>query len=351
MQIDKLIIERFLANRCDAEEAEQVHRYLTDHPEALQQYLQQEWDGINATGTLDSAHAAAMFRQVQKNTGTGKVISMKHLSWVAAAAVLIIICCTWLYQPATKTTATRIVAATNTVTKNIAGPVYNWQQQHNRSGKIQKMILPDGSVVSLSPAAIVKYKQPFEPGKRDIYLEGEAFFEVVKDKTSPFTVYSGNLSTTALGTSFRVTTTPAMVHVKLVTGKVVIRSTRQLPGWDKDVYLMPGQQMHYNTITSIVKVSDPDSNKQSSVTASAETHNKQEIVFDNTPMQAVLDKLMQRYKVPITYTKEELNGISFSGTVFYNDSLPVILQVIGRMNDLSVTRTDDGFYIKKAIKE
>lgn len=350
MHIDKLIIERFLANRCDAEEAEQVHRYLTDHPETLQQYLQQEWDGISATGKLDKAHAAAMFRQVQKHTGTGKVISMKHLSW-AAAAVLIIACCTWLYQPTTRTTATRIVTATNTTDKKTAEPVYNWQQQHNTSGNVQKITLQDGSVVSLSPAAVVKYKQPFEPGKRDIYLEGEAFFEVVKDKTSPFTVYSGHLSTTALGTSFRVTTTPAMVHVKLITGKVVIRSTRQLPGWDKDVYLMPGQQMHYNTIASIIKVSNTESNKQSSVPASAETHSRQEIVFDNTPMQAVLDKLMQRYKVPITYTREELNGISFSGTVFYNDSLPVILQVIGRMNDLSVTHTGDGFYIKKAIKE
>ena len=69
---------------------------------------------------------------------------------------------------------------------------------------------------------------PFQNNKREIYLEGEAYFKVAKDKTKPFTVFAGALATTALGTQFRITAkknTPGNITVKLFTGKVAIRSS------------------------------------------------------------------------------------------------------------------------------
>jgi ferric-dicitrate binding protein FerR (iron transport regulator) len=73
--------------------------------------------------------------------------------------------------------------------------------------------------------------------------------------------------------------------------------------------------------------------------------------FDNTPLPQVFDELAQHFKVTIDYTPEELNGLSFSGTIFYNDSIPVLLQAIAHMNELSVTDIPDGFSIKKALRE
>lgn len=215
-----------------------------------------------------------------------------------------------------------------------------------------KVKLPDGSFATLAPHALIKYTRGFEPDKRDIILEGEVLFEVVKDKTRPFTVYSGSLSTTALGTSFRVTSMPSAVRVQLLTGKVVVRAvTTSLPGWKNDVYLLPGQQMNYDGAASLVKVSGIGIGRQPAATPAIVHQPGQEMLFDNTPLQQVLDKLALHHKVTIAYTAEELNGLTFSGTIFYNDSLPVILQAIGRMNDLLVTTVPDGFTIRKDSKE
>ncbi len=76
----------------------------------------------------------------------------------------------------------------------------------------------------LAPSATLKFKPGFDNEKRELFLEGEALFEVEKDKTRPFIVYTGGLSTTALGTSFKITTGAAAVRVQLLTGKVVVKA-------------------------------------------------------------------------------------------------------------------------------
>ncbi len=84
-----------------------------------------------------------------------------------------------------------------------------------------------------------------------------------KDKARPFIVYTGSLSTTALGTSFKITTKAAAVRVQLLTGKVVVKAINNaLPGWKKDVYLLPGQQVNYDAASSLVNVSGPDIGKK-----------------------------------------------------------------------------------------
>ncbi len=52
------------------------------------------------------------------------------------------------------------------------------------------------------------------------------------------------------------------------------------------------------------------------------------MVFDNTPLQEVLNKLAKHHTVVISYDPEDLDGLGFTGTIFYKDSLPVILQAI-----------------------
>lgn len=335
MQIDKTLIEKFLAKRCSAEEVSEVHQYLSQHPEILQQYYQHDWETTDATQPLNPAHAAKMFETISERARINKPAMLRYMPWMAAAAVVIIICSVWLWRPQQQHIITTAAATIDTPVQQQA--VKQWQQQQNTTRSKMKVTLPDGSIATLSPAANIKYLSIFEAGKRDVILEGEALFEVVKDKTRPFTVYSGCLSTTALGTSFRVTTSAAAIRVKLLTGKVVVR------GWKKDVYLLPGQQMTYNAYTNLAKVSG--NSKQS------EAATEQGLAFDNTPLIKVFSKLSQHYEIPIHYTTSELNELSFTGTILPNDSLPVILQAIARMNNLSMEPVADGFCIKKLTQE
>ena len=76
----------------------------------------------------------------------------------------------------------------------------------NRTAETQEVKLPDNSVVILSPGAGLMYGEKFEDDRREVQLTGDAFFEVRKNPSKPFFVYSGKLVTRVLGTSFRIKT-------------------------------------------------------------------------------------------------------------------------------------------------
>lgn len=353
MQIDKSLIEKFLDNRCDAEDANLVHQHLAGHPELLQQYGKQDWQQSDEGESLDSQESEDILKAISSQTYARKTTVRQYLPWMAAAAVLVLSLSIWLFQPSKKdTVSTRQVVAVVPAAGTIKQPAYQWQRQHNLTSRKMKISLQDGSVVTLSPGAGIRYAQPFLPGKRDIYLEGQALFEVMKDKSRPFTVYSGELTTTALGTAFEVTCSLAAIKVRLLSGKVVVRSVKeQLPGWKKDVFLLPGQQLQYDAMASLVKVSGTGKVPSASGTPIAANMNERSIVFDNTPMPQVMEKLMDHYHIPINYIKEEIQELNFSGAVYHDDPLPVILQIIGRMNNLSVTSGPDGFRMRRVTKE
>src|SRR5690606_18082388 len=65
-------------------------------------------------------------------------------------------------------------------------------------------VLPDGSKVTLNSNSSISYTEGFTESTREIKLKGEAFFQVTKDPARPFIVHTGNIATTALGTSFNI---------------------------------------------------------------------------------------------------------------------------------------------------
>jgi ferric-dicitrate binding protein FerR (iron transport regulator) len=86
------------------------------------------------------------------------------------------------------------------------------------------VMLPDGSHVYLNAGTRLKYPDHFSDSTREVYLEGEAFFEVAHDSLHPFIVQAGQIATRVLGTSFNVrayTDEPDMV-VGVKTGKVKV---------------------------------------------------------------------------------------------------------------------------------
>lgn len=64
--------------------------------------------------------------------------------------------------------------------------------------------LPDGTRVRMAPGSTVRFVADSDPPRRDVYLQGEAYFEVAQDSTRPFTVYAGNASARDIGTAFSV---------------------------------------------------------------------------------------------------------------------------------------------------
>ena len=122
-----------------------------------------------------------------------------------------------------------------------------------------RLPLPDGSVVTLEAGSTLAY-QPFGPASRELSLRGAALFAVAKDAARPFTVAAGGFTTTALGTRFRVESRAGgRVRVRLLTGKVVVRTAAANPFAMPDQYLTPGRELRADTRTRQVHIRAFDS--------------------------------------------------------------------------------------------
>lgn len=124
------------------------------------------------------------------------------------------------------------------------------------------VLLPDSSTVLLQPGATLSYPSKFTPASREVILTGEAFFEVTKDKTRPFLVFSNNLVTRVVGTSFVIKTgNGTESEVSVLTGKVIVTQNedhkRLLPAIfskTQSVTLTPNHRAIYESTTGKLMV-------------------------------------------------------------------------------------------------
>ena len=146
-----------------------------------------------------------------------------------------------------------IIKRWNTTAANL---VFN--SYYTKPGNLSKIALSDGTVVWLNADSKFRCPQSFDgAATREVFLEGEAYFEVAKDKKHPFLVHSGNLTTRVLGTKFDVNAyhTNKTIEVTLVEGKVMLTANADIAQHKKPdtLYLKPNEKAYFNKDNSIVK--------------------------------------------------------------------------------------------------
>ncbi|MEQ8471371.1 MAG: DUF4974 domain-containing protein [Marinoscillum sp.] len=186
----------------------------------------------------------------------------------------------------------------------------------NPAGQKSKVYLPDGTIVNLNSESSITYTDEFAEGRK-VYLKGEAFFDVTEDPSKPFTVYSGKLATTALGTSFNIKSyNKRQTEVVLVTGKVKVEKadSKEL------VYLVPGERASIDeNQTTILK----DQTDLKSI-----TYWKEGVLhFDRSEIDHVVETLERWYGVEIE-TTGSLPDVKCSGTFQKNEYLTNVLEIL-----------------------
>lgn len=201
-------------------------------------------------------------------------------------------------------------------------------------------------------------------GKREIYLIGNAGFKVAKDRSSPFTVFTGDISTTALGTEFTVTAfkNSESITVRLFEGKVVIKSTKTAKiRLKKNLYLNPEQQLVYNNknakaiITSFKRSGGDIVKTQNNINENLVVDNPNIplhdagswFMFNNQSLSQVFDQLKGLYNVEIYYNKIDLKKRYFIGKFEKTESLQQVLQMITSLNGLVSEKRNNAYYIRK----
>jgi ferric-dicitrate binding protein FerR (iron transport regulator) len=223
----------------------------------------------------------------------------------------------------------------------------------NRTKYVQDITLADGSIVKLEANSELRYYDPYESDKRGFYLSGEAYFKVAKDSSKPFTVYSNEISTTALGTAFRIIAfeNKNLITVKLYEGKVVIQAAATIKKLEKNYFLKPGDEFTYDRIRNATKVAryvKPLSGSESKIKRADDDSNETNwFMFNNQKLSQVLDQLSAIYNVKIEYSAAELNKMNFIGKIEKSDSIEQILNDIALLNNLTVKKTIKGYSIRR----
>lgn len=188
---------------------------------------------------------------------------------------------------------------------------------YNGKGKVAAFVLSDGTKISLNSNSTLKYPKVFKGNKREVMLVGEAFFEVAKDKTKPFTVNANGLRTTVLGTKFNVSAyaNQANVKVALVEGSVEVATKG---GRDK-MLLKPTEMATFNATTGSLL--------RSGFNASTVTSWKTGlIIFESATFTDIANKLYNIYGIKLL-NRTTIKQWNYSGQFDKSDYLTIVKSI------------------------
>lgn len=223
----------------------------------------------------------------------------------------------------------------------------------NNGDRDSSLVFSDGSSVVLSPGSTIRYYPFFERQRRNIFLTGKALFDVKSDPARPFTVYTGDINTTVLGTRFVVNMlAPERMQVRLLQGKVMVWSSDKRFAF-REVYLEPGQQFTLDRRQRQYAVSSWQDNATVAIPkkgiSSAGVISPNSILeFNQEPLPHVLTAIGHKYGVVFKLDGHGFSSMLVTGKFLPSDPLPSVLSMLGSINKLSFTEMDDTIVVARA---
>lgn len=202
-----------------------------------------------------------------------------------------------------------------------------------RSGDYGKSLvtLPDGTIVHLNAKSSLTYSQDFGRNDRKVALSGEGFFEVKKDIEKKFTVGTGYMDITVLGTKFNVYAYEAkdIVEMSLVEGSVDVTTSR--PPY-QSIRVKPNEKVVYNKRTGNL-LHERTSNKMETAWIN------KELVFRSERLEDVFRCLSRKFAVTFSVDDEALLKDVYTGT-FDDENVESIMRVLKYHYNFKYTNED-----------
>ena len=205
-------------------------------------------------------------------------------------------------------------------------------------GKRSDIMLADGTHIWLNSGSQLSYPAKFKPDSREVYLSGEAFFDVKPNPNSPFFVITRDIRIKVLGTSFNVSsyTDDNTIQTVLLKGKVSVGKNKLFA---KAIDLIPGERMIYDKNEGILSKEKVDVEFYSSWVNGY-------LIFYNEQITEVYKKLERYYNHSIVAEKG-LEKITFSGKLDLKDNIKDVLDNISFASSVNILENNGSFIIKK----
>ncbi|QDK81034.1 DUF4974 domain-containing protein [Spirosoma sp. KCTC 42546] len=263
----------------------------------------------------------------------GRVAYQRKVGWLrVAAAVVLVGLGSWFffYQ---QSNDTPLKVYQQLAEQQTGSPL---TEIKNETKANQLVRLPDGSQVTLHQGSQISFPRAFSTRQREVFLIGEAFFDVVRRPKQPFLVYTNQLTTKVLGTSFTVRAYANDKEAKVIvrTGKVSVFNTPangkpgELANKEPAFILTPNQQVTFDSQEKQMKRSLVAAPEPIATT----TAQAQLMVFEHTPVVTVFKKLEATYGILMNYDADLLADCELTAE-FGSESLFEKLDLICRATE------------------
>lgn len=187
------------------------------------------------------------------------------------------------------------------------------------------LILADGTSVFINSESRLEFPDQFSDDKREVYLEGEAYFSVASGKDCPFIVKTSRMNIKVTGTEFNV----KAYEEDLFTQTTLVRGEVQVVSGGKTCKLLPFHQAEYNTHSGEMMVKEVDVNPFIA-------WKNGQFLFKGDRLEDIMTVLSRWYDFEVVYSDNELKDIVFAGKLKRSGSIGPILDVIRSTRKIKV---------------
>lgn len=209
-------------------------------------------------------------------------------------------------------------------------------------GRRAQITLSDHSTIWLNSGSKLIYPARFAPGKREVYLEGEAIFEVSHNPKHPFLVITTDVEVEVLGTVFNVTSykDDRTTSTILESGSVELTyKSNALFSRSKEI-MVPGMLAVYDPQKGSVLQSKVNTKQYTSWRDGY-------FVCEKQPLGGILKKISRYYNVSIQLNDQELAKLTFSGYLDLKNSASQVLEIIAEIVNVKVESIDNQILITR----
>jgi transmembrane sensor len=214
-------------------------------------------------------------------------------------------------------------------------------------GKTSDLLLADGTRVWLNAGSRIAFPSKFSQETREVYLEGEACFQVTRNQEQPFIVKTGEVHVKVLGTHFNISAYPAdqTIETVLLEGSIALESPKKFGLSKKELIIQPNQKASYTKKFKEFKVTnEPDADMYIAWTYGW-------LKYHRESLGSVLKKVERYYNVEIQLPENYPGDDKISGKLDLKDSLEEVMIILADASEFNYSLREEKIIIEKRIKK
>ncbi|HEY8513325.1 MAG TPA: FecR domain-containing protein [Cyclobacteriaceae bacterium] len=319
------LLKRYRQGQCTPEERKLVDEWFAGISSEVPSFSPAEMDALKEES----------WRLIEKRIGSAKrattfrrLTSVRLVPMAAVILLLLMAGTYWWYsgEPQFNEHVDRVYSATEPA------------ELVNTGTTPVNHVLPDGSKIRLLPGSRLTLMDSFGEAKREVFLDGEAFFDIARDTSRPFLVYTKGITAEVLGTSFLISaySDQEEIVVAVKTGKVSVYTNSKNSPNTRDaqspVILSPNQKVTYNPNEHVALkqlVDEPE------VILPEPTLKES---YTNAPVIEILESLEENYGIEIRYDAEVLANCTLTSDMseegFY-EQIKIICNALGAKHEIT----------------